>query len=414
MRERPHCGRLVFVCRVLACRMRCKGTLGQVRCVDRGHCGPCGIRRVLRPWCAVSCLCRISSRTKLRGGEGRDKGRFVGSGGWVDLCSRNLLTFAGWAWVVGSSGPAHGGGRRAWSFLIIREGYPILSTYWRPSFCETPLQSCAGMLTVHTLGHDGPGVCLMWYTWALGFVCSDVLFSCPCATSLFVLGPPSVVGPRDRLPGFVVVGGGSAVGGLRGAVVVSWLLLSSLFCSLISAYSTWIGHLSIVWALGRVEPWYATYFSQFSMLRGCEFGLWDTWHVRLLGQFSMLLCPFRVRELGPDAQLRQFSMLQFLGYRERGHYWAFGLGSCAGTLGVALYGLGLSDKDVQIHCGPNAGFQGAGVPPDASPRADGGKILFIACDMESPVDRAWHGMDLGSAVGFVIPVDRAWRCMNLG
>ena len=32
----------------------------------------------------------------------------------------------------------------------------------------------------------------------------------------------------------------------------------------------------------------------------------------------------------------------------------------------------------------------------------------------SPVDRAWHGMDLGSAVGFVIPVDRAWHCMGLG
>jgi hypothetical protein len=105
MRERLHRVRLVLVCRVLACRMRCKGTLGQVRCVGRGRCGPCGIRGALRPWCAVSCLCRISSRTKLRGGEGRDKGRFVSSGGWVDLCSRNLLTIAGWACGLVGPGP---------------------------------------------------------------------------------------------------------------------------------------------------------------------------------------------------------------------------------------------------------------------------------------------------------------------
>ena len=48
----------------------------------------------------------------------------------------------------------------------------------------------------------------------------------------------------------------------------------------------------------------------------------------------------------------------------------------------------------------------------ASPRTPplepmGGKIIFTAGDMESPVDRALHCMDLGSVVGFVSPVDQA-------
>ena len=45
-----------------------------------------------------------------------------------------------------------------------------------------------------------------------------------------------------------------------------------------------------------------------------------------------------------------------------------GIIQCLSEVGLAL----TRDEDVQIHCEPDAGFQGVGVPPDASPRTDGG------------------------------------------
>ena len=42
------------------------------------------------------------------------------------------------------------------------------------------------------------------------------------------------------------------------------------------------------------------------------------------------------------------------------------------------------DEDVQIHCGPNAGFQGVGVPPDASPCTDGGKNPLLRAIWRAP------------------------------
>ena len=61
-----------------------------------------------------------------------------------------------------------------------------------------------------------------------------------------------------------------------------------------------------------------------------------------------------------------------------------GIIQCLSEVSLAL----TRDEDVQIHCGPNAGFQGAGVPRTPPFAPMGGKILYIASDMESPVDRA--------------------------
>ena len=61
-----------------------------------------------------------------------------------------------------------------------------------------------------------------------------------------------------------------------------------------------------------------------------------------------------------------------------------GIIQCLSVVCLAL----TRDEDVQIHCGPDAGLQGAGVPPDASPCTDGGMIQYISSDLESPVDRA--------------------------